>query len=1175
MQVDDVPVGSHFFDDLGADSMVMAQFCARVRKRSDLPSVSMKDIYQHPTIKDLAATFAEPAEPTEPAPPATTSSHEGALAEVLAGIMQVDEVPVGSHFFDDLGADSMVMAQFCARVRKRSDLPSVSMKDIYQHPTIKDLAAAFAEPAALATPTSNPHEVPLAEVLAGIMQTDEVPVGSHFFDDLGADSMVMAQFCARVRKRSDLPSVSMKDIYQHPTIKDLAAAFVESGPALLPETQPARDLEEPSSSESPVPYTVQKAAEAARPASTASYVLCGTLQVLAMLVNTVIYVAVVVRGFVWILGSTSLTDLYLRAALWGGVSFVGLSLLPIVAKWVLVGRWKPQRIRVWSLAYFRFWFVKGLIRSSPVGALMVGSPLQVLYLRALGARIGKRVTILSAVVPACPDLLTIGDGTVIRKGASLACYRANAGLIEIGPITLGRDVVIAEATVLDIDTSMGDRAQLGHSSSLHPGQSVPADERWHGTPARRTEIDFRWVAPTKCGTLRRVLYPLAEVLILLLVTLPVAISIAVLLLTRVPPITTLLDAAHLTPTGSLFYLYALVASLVLSFGLLVVGLLFVVTVPRFFNLFLKPGKVYPLYGIHYLLNAWVTRLTNVRFFTYLFGDSAYIVYYLRAIGYRLRPVVQTGSNFGAAVGHDNPYLSSVGSGSVVADGLSINNADFSSTSFRVSPIAIGAYNFLGNYVTYPSQGKTGENCLLGTKVMVPVDGSIREGVGLLGSPSFEIPRSVLRDTNVAPKSPEELRRKLARKTRHNFATIGLVLLLRWLGVFVFVMLAMIVTDIYRLFGAEGLVAPLVGLALFGLAYSIFLERAAAGFRPLQPQYCSIYDPYFWWHERYWKFALSPFDGLFAGTPFKTAYSRALGARIGKLVFDDGCLFMSERTLATIGDHCTLNSGSIIQNHSQEDGAFKSDYITLGSGCTVGVGAVVHYGVSMGDGAVLDADAFLMKGEQVPSYTFWGGNPAEEEPDRSSELMINRRPEPESLPAEPWFWDLSAAEVAKSARAKRKQIPTYPDWGVNPAVDERDGASGLKIRVRATPQRALSAEPWSWDLSAAALGDSTPPRTSEQIPPYPNWDRSPVGLPATSDLMISSQATPRSSTEEPWSWDVNAAVVPKSSPATNGHIAPYPHWDGNPGEDTPDTGSDVLVRSRAKPRSSTEEPWSWW
>ena len=49
----------------------------------------------------------------------------------------------------------------------------------------------------------------LAEVLAGVVKTDQVPPDSHFFDDLGANSLVMAHFCARVRKRDDLPSVSM------------------------------------------------------------------------------------------------------------------------------------------------------------------------------------------------------------------------------------------------------------------------------------------------------------------------------------------------------------------------------------------------------------------------------------------------------------------------------------------------------------------------------------------------------------------------------------------------------------------------------------------------------------------------------------------------------------------------------------------------------------------------------------------------------------------------------------------------------------------------------------------------------------------------------------------------------------------------------------------------------
>ena len=36
---------------------------------------------------------------------------------------------------------------------------------------------------------------------------------------------------------------------------------------------------------------------------------------------------------------------------------------------------------------------------------------------------------------------------------------------------------------------------------------------------------------------------------------------------------------------------------------------------------------------------------------------------------------------------------------------------------------------------------------------------------------------------------------------------------------------------------------------------------------------------------------------------------------------------------TIGDHCTLNAGSVIQCHSMEDGIFKADYTVLEDGCT--------------------------------------------------------------------------------------------------------------------------------------------------------------------------------------------------------------------------------------------------
>ena len=157
---------------------------------------------------------------------------------------------------------------------------------------------------------------------------------------------------------------------------------------------------------------------------------------------------------------------------------------------------------------------------------------------------------------------------------------------------------------------------------------------------------------------------------------------------------------------------------------------------------------------------------------------------------------------------------------------------------------------------------------------------------------------------------------------------------------------------------------------------MLLERAIKGFRRLEPKYCSIYDPYFWRHERLWKVPGEGYLHMFDGTPFKNLIWRGLGVRIGKRVFDDGC-YLTERTLTTIGDDVMLNMGSKVQCHSQEDGTFKSDRSTIGSGCTLGVGAMVHYGVTMGDGSVLAPDSFLMKGEEIPQHARWGGNPARE------------------------------------------------------------------------------------------------------------------------------------------------------------------------------------------------------
>jgi non-ribosomal peptide synthetase-like protein len=313
---------------------------------------------------------------------------------------------------------------------------------------------------------------------------------------------------------------------------------------------------------------------------------------------------------------------------------------------------------------------------------------------------------------------------------------------------------------------------------------------------------------------------------------------------------------------------------------------------------------------------------------------------------------------------------------MVADGLNMINDEISSSSFRVSQVTIGPHNFLGNYVTYPSGGRTGDNCLLAIKVMIPLDGRIREGVGLLGSPSFEIPRSVERDNRYDHlRTGEALRRGLAAKNRFNLWTIGIFLFTRWLGVFLIVLIDLAALEFfYDVFGHAVMALFFALSAVVAAVYYALVERCFERIGPPPPPICSIYDPAFWWVERVWKLHPINFLHLFDGTPFKTVLWRLIGVRMGRRVFDDG-VFISEPTLTTIGDECVLNPRSIIQCESQEDGTFKSGPTTIGAGCTIGVGALVHYNVTMGDGAALAADSFLMKGEEVPPRARWGGNPA--------------------------------------------------------------------------------------------------------------------------------------------------------------------------------------------------------
>src|SRR5438132_9020430 len=193
--------------------------------------------------------------------------------------------------------------------------------------------------------TAKRAESIFAEVLAGVMRVDRVPVDSHFFEELGADSLVMAHFCARVRKRGDLPSVSMKDIYRYPTIRSLAAALADVAPS------------------SPRP-AVPAAIEPPTPTSTREYILCGVLQGLFFLAYSYLAVLAIDTGYAWVSAGSRSVEMYLRLVLADSGAFLVVCAVRIAAKWVRIGRCNAQQIRLWSLAYVRFWILQTLGASS-------------------------------------------------------------------------------------------------------------------------------------------------------------------------------------------------------------------------------------------------------------------------------------------------------------------------------------------------------------------------------------------------------------------------------------------------------------------------------------------------------------------------------------------------------------------------------------------------------------------------------------------------------------------------------------------------------------------------------------------------------------------------------------------------------------------------------------------
>ncbi|NIB32989.1 hypothetical protein HBB16_16690 [Pseudonocardia sp. MCCB 268] len=292
-------------------------------------------------------------------------------------------------------------------------------------------------------------------------------------------------------------------------------------------------------------------------------------------------------------------------------------------------------------------------------ALFAGTPLYLLYLRALGARVGRDVTVLSearaGVHRPHQDRRRHGD----PEGPVPVRYRAYDGVIQIGPVTPS----VSGARRGEDRAGSARRSATAPSSgitSLHAGQAVPPGRTGTARPrSRPAPTTDRAGAPGRVAAPGRV--PNVPLLFLIAVTTPLVLVGAMLLPNAVPQFGALIDTS--TPAFTSFVLPPRRLSMALpAAGGSLAGLLAVGTPPRLLQpLVRRTGCTAGSTGLNSLGAPGDRRVDQLGSFHRAVRDSVLHRRLPALDRYRL-PRWCRPAELRMAVQHESPYLSPAGRG---------------------------------------------------------------------------------------------------------------------------------------------------------------------------------------------------------------------------------------------------------------------------------------------------------------------------------------------------------------------------------------------------------------------------------------------------------------------------------------------------------------------------------
>jgi non-ribosomal peptide synthetase-like protein len=172
--------------------------------------------------------------------------------------------------------------------------------------------------------------------------------------------------------------------------------------------------------------------------------------------------------------------MYLGAGLLG-------TLLVVLFKWIIIGRYKPARKPLWSGYVWRSELVTGVYENFLVLFflnMLTGTPFIKYPLRLLGCKLGKRVCIYTTQITEF-DLVKMGDYSVVNDNCTLQTHLFEDRVMKMSYVDIGKECSVGGMSVVLYDSKMEDRSILEPLSVLMKSETLPEDTVFIGAPAKK------------------------------------------------------------------------------------------------------------------------------------------------------------------------------------------------------------------------------------------------------------------------------------------------------------------------------------------------------------------------------------------------------------------------------------------------------------------------------------------------------------------------------------------------------------------------------------------------------------------------------------------------------------------------------------------------------------------